>query len=198
MGRRELAKAVRPNEDCVAGVDDARFDNTRDDGANKGDGKGVIDVEFERGVGVVIAVVRKNVEECADKVQGLTRDVGDLEDGADALGDKLGGGLDSVGAIFDKDGDFPCARRFEYASQLGDGLLQDLRRAYVNLCNDYHHRNVQGEGDSEMLSRVLSASVLSQVLSMTILAHSNETIIGSDHEQAVIWAAAQETKDCSA
>lgn len=197
MGSRELTEAVRPDEDCVAGVDDARFDDARYDGANEGDREGVVDVEFEGGVGVVIAVVRKDVEECADKVQGLASDVGDLEDGADALRDELGGGLDSVGAIFDEDGYFPCTRRLEYASQLGDGLLQNLRRAYVNLCNDYHHRNIQGEGDSEMLSRVLSASVLSQVLSIPILAHSNQTIIGSDHKQAVIRAAAQETKDCS-
>ena len=110
MGGGELAQAVGPDEDCVARVDDPGFDDAGDDSANEGDGEGVVDVEFERSVSVVVAVVREYVEEGADKVKGFAGDVGDLEDGADALGDELRSGLDSVGAVFDENGDFACAR----------------------------------------------------------------------------------------
>ena len=71
-------------------MDDAAFHDARDDGADEGDGEGVVDVEFEGSAGVVVAVVREDVEEVADEVEVFAGYVGDLEDGADAAGDELG------------------------------------------------------------------------------------------------------------
>ena len=34
------------------------FDDTRNHGSDEGNGKGVIDMEFERSVGIIVAVVR--------------------------------------------------------------------------------------------------------------------------------------------
>ncbi len=72
VGGGELAEGVGTDEDCVAGVDDAGFDDAGDDGADEGDGEGVVDVEFEGAVRVVVAVVGEDVEECADEVEGLS------------------------------------------------------------------------------------------------------------------------------
>ena len=144
----ELAEGVGPDEDSVAGVDDATFDNAGYNCADERDGKGVIDVEFEGGFGVVIPVVREYVEEGPDKVEGFARDVRDLEDRADALTDKLGGGLDGVFPGFDEDWDFAGAGRFEYAGELGDGLLEDLGWTDVDFSDYYHYRNIQSKGNA--------------------------------------------------
>ena len=69
MGCGELAQGVRPDQDSVTGMDDATFDNTGYDCADKWHGEGIIDVEFEGGFRVVISVVRKNVEEGPYKVK---------------------------------------------------------------------------------------------------------------------------------
>ena len=71
----EDAERVGTDLDSVAGVDDAALHDAGDNGANEGHGEGVIDVELEGGVGVVVAVVRKDVEEFADEVEGLAGDV---------------------------------------------------------------------------------------------------------------------------
>ena len=47
-------------------MNDAGFYNARNYGTDKGDGKGVVDVVFERGGDVVLAVVRYDVEKGAD------------------------------------------------------------------------------------------------------------------------------------
>ena len=94
-------------------MNDAGFDDAGDDCTDEGDGEGVVNVIFEGGVGVVVAVVGEDVEERADEVEGFAGDVGDLEDGANTLGDKLRGGLDGVSAVFDEDRDFARARGFE-------------------------------------------------------------------------------------
>lgn len=152
MGGGELTQAVGPNEDCVTRMDDSGFDHAGDNSTYERDRKGVIDVKLERSIGVIIAMVRKNVEEGTNEVKGFAGDVGDLKDRADSLRDKLCGGLDSISTVFNEDGNLPCAGRFEDACQLGNGLLQDLRWANVNLGDDHHHRNVQGEGDAKVLS----------------------------------------------
>lgn len=56
-------------------MDEAVLDDAGDDGADEGDGEGVVDVELEGGGGVVGAVVGEDVEEGADKVEGLAGDV---------------------------------------------------------------------------------------------------------------------------
>lgn len=121
-----MAEGVGADEDGVAGVDDAlglldcelvrlkagltALYNAGDDGPDERHGEGVIDVEFEGGFVVVVAVVRQDVEEGSDEVEAFAGDVGDLEDGAYALAHELGGGLDCLVAVFDEDWDFPGAR----------------------------------------------------------------------------------------
>lgn len=177
-GGEELAEAVGTDEDGVAGVDDAGFDDAGDDGADVGDGEGVVDVELERGVGVVVAVVRQDVEELADEVETLARDVGHLEDGADALADELGGRVDAVFAALDEDGDFAGAGGLEDLLQLGEGLLEDVGRADVDFGDDDHDGHVEREGDAEVF-----------------FGHADEAVVGRDHEQAVVGLGAQETED---
>ena len=108
-------------------------------------------MEFEGGVGIVVAMVGEDVEEGSDEVEGFACDVGDLKDGADSLGDELCRSLDGVGAVFDKNGDFAGAGGFENAGQLGDGLLQDVRWANVDFGDDDHHWHVKCERDAEVL-----------------------------------------------
>ena len=99
-------------------------------------------MELKGGVGVIIAVVGKDVEERSNEVEGFAGDVRDLENRTDALGNELRGGLDSVGAVLDKDRDFTSAGRLEDARQLRDGLLQDLRWTDVDFGDDDHHWDV--------------------------------------------------------
>ena len=75
MGCGELAKGVRPNQDSIAGMDDATFDNPGHDRADEGYGESVIDVELERGFCIVISVMRKDIEEGPYEVERLTGDV---------------------------------------------------------------------------------------------------------------------------
>jgi hypothetical protein len=56
-----------------------------------------------------------------------------------------------------------------------------VRRTYVDLGYAHHDWYVQSQGDSQML-----------------FAHSDQTIIGSNHEQAVIGLTAEHAKDGSA
>lgn len=39
------------------------FHDSGDDGADEGDGEGVVDMEFERRFGVIVSVMRQDVEE---------------------------------------------------------------------------------------------------------------------------------------
>ena len=56
-------------------MDHATFDNAGYDCADEWHGEGVIDVEFKWRFGIVISVVRKNVEEGPDEVERFTCDV---------------------------------------------------------------------------------------------------------------------------
>lgn len=69
VGCGELAQGVRSNQDGIAGMDHATFNNTGYDGTDEGYGEGVIDVELKGGFGVVISVVRKNVEKGPDEIE---------------------------------------------------------------------------------------------------------------------------------
>ena len=147
-----MAEGVRPDEDVVRGVDHAAFDHAAHHCAHERDGEGVVDVEFERTFCIVVAVVWQDVQERPHQVKALACDVGDLENGTYPLADELSGGLDGLFAVLDEDGDFTGAGRFENAGQLGDGLLQDLRRADVDFSDDHHDWDVESQSNAEMFS----------------------------------------------
>ena len=88
-GRLEDTQRVWTDLDSVASVDDARLDDTGDDGTNERDREGIVDVELEGRVGVVVAVMGENVEEFADEVKAFAGDVRDLKDGTYPLADEL-------------------------------------------------------------------------------------------------------------
>ena len=75
VGCGELTEGVWPDQDGVAGMDDAASDDAGDDCADKGHGEGVVDVELEGGFGIVVSVVRKNVEKGSDEVEGFASHV---------------------------------------------------------------------------------------------------------------------------
>ena len=173
----ELAERVRADEDGVAGVDHAAFDDAGDNGSDEGDGEGVVDVEFEWSLGVVVPVMGQDVEERADQVETFTRDVGNLEDGADALRDELAGGLDGFLVVLDENRDLAGAGGFEDARQLGDGLLQDLRRTDVDLGDNDHDWDIEREGNAKMFSAInvsfLGKNALSAVWLLTCSCQSS-------------------------
>ena len=58
-----------------------------------------------------MSVVREDIQESPHKIQILSSDVGDLEDGTYPLTDELSCSVDGVLAILDEDRNFPCAGR---------------------------------------------------------------------------------------
>ena len=104
-------------------MDDPAPHHPRHDSAHEGDRKGVIDVKLELGFGVIMAVVRQDVQEGADEIQRLAGNIRNLEDGAYSLGDELSCGLDGLPTILDEDGDFASTRRLQDTSELRDGLF---------------------------------------------------------------------------
>ena len=141
-----------------------------------------------------MAMMWERVEKHAHEVQIVTGDVGYLEDGAYSARDKLSSSLDALFSVLDEDGYFSCARRFEDFGQLSDGLLEDLRRADVNFGNDNHDWDIECEGDTQMLS-VLVSGCSTMHDGFNLLAHANKAIIGSNHQQAVVGLAGQQTED---
>lgn len=91
-------------------MDHAGFYHTRDDGSDKGDREGVVDVEFKGSVYVVLSVMGQDVHEFANEVQRFSGDVRDLEDGTDSLADELRCCVDAFFASFDEYGDFASSR----------------------------------------------------------------------------------------
>jgi hypothetical protein len=112
-GRGELTKRVRTDEDGITCVNDARLDNSRDDGPDEGNREGVVDAEFKWCIDVVFAMMREDVQELPDEIKRFASNIGDLEDGADALTDKLSGRVDALLARLDKDRYFAGSRGFE-------------------------------------------------------------------------------------
>lgn len=96
-------------------MDYSAFHHAGDHGSDEGDGESVVDVELERGFGIVVAVVRQDVEEGANKVQAFACHVRNSKDGANALGDELGCGFDCFVAVLDEDWDLARSRRFKNA-----------------------------------------------------------------------------------
>lgn len=70
-------------------MDDTAFHYAGDNSPDKGDGEGVIDMEFEWCIGIIVAVMGEDVEESANEVEALTGDIRNLENGADAAANKL-------------------------------------------------------------------------------------------------------------
>ncbi len=66
------------------------FDHTGNYRSDERHGEGVIDVEFEGGLGIVMAVVWKDIEECPYEIEALAGDIGDLKNGAYSLAYELG------------------------------------------------------------------------------------------------------------
>lgn len=79
-----------------------------------------------------------------------TCDVRNLENRTYPPRNELGGRIDTIFAIFYEYRYFPGALRLQDLRKLGDSLLQDLRRTYVNLGNNDHHRDVEREGDTQV------------------------------------------------
>ena len=66
---RELTYRVRTYEHGVASVDNTAPHHPGNDSADEGDRKGVIDMEFELGFRIIMAVVRQDIQEGADEVE---------------------------------------------------------------------------------------------------------------------------------
>lgn len=109
-------------------------------------------MEFKRSFGVIIPVVRKDIEERPHQVKALARNVRHLENGAYPLTDELGRCIDCLLPVLDENWYFPSPRGFEYSRQLGDSLLQDLGRANINFGDHHHHRHIEGKSNTQMLS----------------------------------------------
>lgn len=124
----------------------------------------------------------------------MAGDVGYLEDGAYSARDKLSSSLNALLSIFDEDRYFSCARGFQDFGQLSNGLLQDLRRAYVNFGNDNHDWDIECEGYTQMLP-VFVSGCTTMASDFNLLAHANKAIIGSNHQQAVVGLTRQQTED---
>lgn len=108
-------------------------------------------MEFEGPIGIVIAVVRQNIEERPDEIEAFAGDVGNLENGTYSLADELGSSLNGFIAVLDEDGDFPGAWRLEDAGQLSYGLLENLRWADVDFGDHHHDWHIECECDSKVL-----------------------------------------------
>ena len=67
-------------------------------------------MEFEWCLSIVVAVVRQDIQECPHQVEALASNIGDLEDGAYPLADKLCRGLDGLITVLDENGNLLCAR----------------------------------------------------------------------------------------
>lgn len=92
----------------------------------------------------------EEVEELPHELQILPSHVGNLEDRADTLRDKVSAHGDDVIARVDKQGDLPAAGGLEDLGELLQGLLEDVGGAHVNLGHHDEHGDVQGQGQSEV------------------------------------------------
>lgn len=80
-------------------------------------------MKLKGGFGIIITMVREDVEEGSDQVQALASDIGDLKYRADTLAYKLGSCLNGLLAVLYEYWDFPGSWRLEYSSKLRNGLL---------------------------------------------------------------------------
>ena len=149
-GLRKTPQRIRTDLDIIASVDHAGLDNAGHDRPDVRDAESVVDVELECRLGIVVTVVREDVEKRADQVQILARHVRDLKDGTYTLAHKLGGCIDALLVVLDENGYFPCPGALENPRDLGDGLLQNLRRADIDFRDNHQDRHVERQGQPEM------------------------------------------------
>ena len=102
---------------------------------------------------VVIAMVRQYVQKRSDQVQILACDIRYLEDRAYSLTNELSSGLDGFFMILDENWDFSCTWRFEYSGELRYCLLQNLRWANIDFGYDNHHRHIECQSNTQVLSK---------------------------------------------
>lgn len=117
-------------------------------------------MEFKGRPSVVIAMVRKYIQERSDQVQTLPCNVGYLKDRTYPLADELGSSLDGLFMVFDENRNFPCAWRFEYSSKLRYSLLQNLGWANIDFGYHNHHRHIECQRNSQVLSIILRQALL--------------------------------------
>lgn len=129
-------------------------------------------MELEWRISIVPSVVRKNIQESSHEVQVLSCDVGNLKYWAYSVTDELSGRVDALLPILDKGWHLAGSRASHNLGDLCNCLLQDVGRANVNLGHDNHDGHVERKGDSQML-----------------FAHSDQSVVRSNHEQTVIRAA---------
>lgn len=99
------------------------LDDSGDDRTDKRHRKGIVDVELERSLVIVVAIVRQDIQECSHKIEAFASNIGDLENGTDSLADELCGRLNCLLPVLNEDRNLPCSLRLENASELDDGLL---------------------------------------------------------------------------
>lgn len=150
----------------------------RDDRTRKGNRECVINMELKRGIRVIPSMMGEDVQERPHKVERLARDVGHEKDRTYPLTDKLRSRINALLTRTYKRRHLPRAGALHYFRNLRQRLLEDVGRANVNLGDDDHDRDVEREGDAQVL-----------------LAHAHETVVGCDHEEAVVGAAGEEAED---
>ena len=128
------------------------FDDPGDHSPNERYRERVVDMELKWCLSIVITMMRQDVQEGPHQVKVLPSDVGDLKNRAYSLADKLGCGLNGLITVLDEDRNFLRSRGFQYACQLGDSLLQNLRWANIDFGYDDHDRHVQCKRDTQVLS----------------------------------------------
>ena len=158
FGRGELAQAVRAHENGVTSMNLATLDHTGHYSAYERHGEGVIYVKLQWSIAVVVSVVWQDIQKRADQIEVRSGDIGDLENGTYSSRDELSlfsvsalhtsqhqkthSSVDAFLPVLDEDWDFASTRRFEDFGQLGNRLLENLRRANVDFGDDNHHRHI--------------------------------------------------------
>ena len=90
------------------------FHYSRNNGPNKRHGERIVDMKFERRLGVVVAMMRQYIEERSYQIEAFSGHVRYLEYGTYSLADKLRGGGYRVLATLNEYRNFPCSWRFQY------------------------------------------------------------------------------------
>lgn len=155
MGIGELTKGVRSNENGVTSMNDSykssatptkpridsytAFHHARNHRPHERYRKCIVDMKLERPLGIIIAMMRANIEESPYQVQIFAGDIRYLKNRADALAHKLSGGFNGLLTILDEDWDFSSSGRLQYSSELSNCLLENMRRANVDF--GYHNHN---------------------------------------------------------